>query len=200
MSEITIVNIRDLRLRQLYEWPEWWVYVGHESTRRRGRKQVHLAASPLANPYQIGLVVPRGCGSNRVALTRKTAVEEFRKYLTERIAWEAVTGYVAGRRFAVTIPEELRRHRTLLAAHNRLLYICWCGSEHLEGACWCGETHEKAYRTGKWPCHAEVLRDVLLEGTPQTARSMGFVRGTPEYKPTGLTAADCDEAFGDALS
>jgi hypothetical protein len=43
-----------------------------------------------------------------------------------------------------------------------------------------------------------VIREVLLEQMQQTARTMGFVHGAPEHKPTGLTMADCNDAFGDA--
>jgi len=134
MVEITIANVHDLPPPN--EWEPWMVYVGH------GVNAYGFKRSPLANPYKIGQIVPRGCGWNTVALTSKTAIQEFRKYLAEQIASEAVIEYVPGRRPPVTIPEELRRLRALLATHGKLVLVCDCGPK---------------------ASHAIVIRDVLLE-------------------------------------
>jgi len=157
MADITIAHVHDFLVDGKVILPDHAVYIGREVRRYR------LKRSPLANPWRVGKLSHIGSGSffgahaKRVwvpkgNLTRQDAVRLCRESM-EVSLWHQHH----------TVIDELARHRALLAEHDRLLYICWCGSEHLEGTCWCAETHEAAYRTGKWPCHGELIRDVLLE-------------------------------------
>ncbi len=103
--------------------------------RKVGRRG--LKRSPLANPFRIGrLACDEVPWASRTHATFRLSREDVIESYQTWLEYAAPleTGLVKA---------ELAHLRALLASHGRLTLVCWCAPK---------------------PCHAEVVRDWLLQG------------------------------------